>query len=280
MNWLCNFISNLDTSDYIELAGVLCTGLFSWLLWKTTKKIGNKQNELQENQTKLQEYHYKLESNKAYRNLYICLSDVKQICDEFFYFIEIGIMAIVDERERQYAQSFYDRVERLNQEIKTCRIDMELQLTEYPYLTHDIDILYISMYSILLDIKNIQIPLNLIDKNDYIQTNMLKKMIEYVNINIPNYYINGDSDINKLTINDYYNIINETRKLLIAFSWQLEKFVENSDNDIIKHLAEELSCLTDNVSVELWCNKFVEIREKIFTKNNVLDIIKEKCVLK
>lgn len=280
MNWFCNVIFNMDTSDYIALAGVLCTGLFSWLLWKTTKKIGNKQNELQENQTKLQEYHYKLESNKAYRNLYLCLTDVKQICDEFFYFIEIGIMSIVDERERQYVQSFYERVEELNKEIKACRVDMELQLTGYPYLTHDLDMLYISMYSIQLNIKSIQMPLKLIEKNDYRQTEILKKIIQTVNSKIPNYYININTDINNLSDNDYYNILNETRKIMVNGSWQMEKFVDNTDNEIIKHISDELSCLTDNVSIESWCNKFVEIREKIFTKYNVLDIVKEKCVLK
>jgi len=270
----------METSDYIALADALFTGLFAFLLWRTTKRIGKKQNELQENQTKLQEYHYKLELNKAYRNLYICLKDTQQICKEYFYYLERGIMAIVDKREKQYFQSFYDRIEAVYKEIKIHQVDMELQLTEYPTLTHDLDDLYLSMCSIQLDIKSIQIPLTLIDNKDFWQKEMLNKMIQLINVNIPNYYVNVNSDINKLSTNDYANIANETRKIMLAYSWQLEYFFEKSDDEIIKHISDVLSCLTDNTSICSWCKHLVEAKKRIFTKNKALDLVKEKCMLK
>lgn len=270
----------MEPRDVISLLGVICTGLFSWLLWKATRNIGNKQNELQEYQNKLQEYHNRLESNKAYRDIYICLNEVNKTCKMFFYYVEVGIIAIVDEKGRTSAQVFFDKIDNMNKEINVHRINMELQLTEYPKLTHDLDLLYLYMVFIHSSIKNAQMPSDITKERDIDKINILKNIIITLNDKIPNYHINQNTKIDDINNYEYSKILKEIRKILIDKYWSLEKFFENSDDEIIKHIVEEISYITDDITIESWCKQVVEIRERIFTENKILDKVKEKCVLK
>ena len=123
-------------------------------------------------------------------------------------------------------------------------------------------------------------PSDITKERDIDKINILKNIIITLNDKIPNYHINQNTKIDDINNYEYSKILKEIRKILIDKYWSLEKFFENSDDEIIKHIVEEISYITDDITIESWCKQVVEIRERIFTENKILDKVKEKCVLK
>ena len=127
-------MTRFEISDWIALADVVLTGLFSLLLWKTTQKIGKRQNELQEN-------YNKIALNHTYRELYVFFSKLLSQCDMLFFDLETSVLAIVDERERKYFQVNIDKLEDLKKEYENHKIDFELYLSDKLMLSHSVFIL-------------------------------------------------------------------------------------------------------------------------------------------
>lgn len=257
----------MTTSNVISLIGVILTGLFSFLIWRTTKKIGDRQNELQESQNKIA-------LNQTYRNLYSCLKKIEDLCYFFFYNIENGILAIVDEKERGFFQHQIDDFEKVKKEYENCRIDFELQLSEFSMLTNRIDILFSTMSFAYLEIKGLQMPSYF--RQDYESTSMLKSMIDTIKRKTENDII-STQDIDNITNIEYRQIIDEISKLLNNSSWTIPDFYKNADEDIINHVTEQLSMLTENIDIKSDCKTIITIRDKVFKEYNIIDIVKNKC---
>lgn len=258
---------NMTTSDVISIIGVILTGLFSFLIWRTTKKIGERQNELQESQNKIA-------LNQTYRNLYMCLTKIENSCYSFFYDLENGILAIVDEKERDFFQRQIDDFEKVKTEYKNCRIDFELQLSDYYMLTNRIDILFSTMSYAYLEIQNLQMPSYF--RQHYENTTMLKTMIDTIKEKTGNVII-STQDIDNITNIEFRQIIEEISKLLNNSSWTIPDFYKNDDEDIINHVTEQLSMLTDNIDIKSGCKTIITIRDKVFKEDNIIEIVKNKC---
>ena len=157
-------LSKIEIGDWISLLGVIFTTLFACLLWRTTKKIGERQNELQENQNK-----------QVYRDIYICLKSIHEACTTFFYYLESGILSIVDEKERANFQTGIDKIINARKEYEKREIDIELQLSSFPLLTTSIRILLWVAESVYSHIKSIQMPLNL--NSESVDNNMFNTII-------------------------------------------------------------------------------------------------------
>lgn len=258
------FISKLEISDCISLLGVILTGVFSCLIWRTTKKIGKRQNELQESQ-------HKIELNKTYRELYACLQKIYKVCATFFYYVETGISSIVNENERNYFQLGIEKLENAKKEYEEHKIDIELQLSEYSMLTTNIDYLLMLIDTVYCSIRDIQI----IEK-----TNMLNTMIKTINKEIPGYYLNGETELKNITDNDCKQVLYDVSKIISNSVWTLSDYENCSDEKCIKHVCDLLSKITDNLNIENNCRSYVKQRDKIFFDLKILDHVKEKCSLK
>lgn len=267
---LCCFISKIDISDCIALIGVLLTGLFSFLIWRTTKKIGDRQNDLQERQNKIA-------LNQIYRDLYICIKDIYRICNLFYYDLSMGIIAIVDDKERNYYQSRIDDFKRVRKEFENHSIDFELQLSNYSMLTYRIDNLLLSMDWAYSVIQSIQMPSYI--KDDYEKTNVIKRMLETINKEKSNFYLKENTDVKAITNEEYRGILKEMSELLNNSTWDISDYSNKTDEDIIKYLSEQLCKITDNINIENDCKIIVSIRDRIFTQDNILEYVKNKCSL-
>ena len=267
---LCSLISKFDISDCIALIGALLTGLFSFLIWRTTKKIGDRQNDLQERQNKIA-------LNQIYRELYVCIKDIYRICNLFYYDLSTGIIAIVDEKERNYFQSRIDDFKRVRKEFENHSIDFELQLSNYSMLTYRIDNLLLSMDWAYSVIQSIQMPSYI--KDDYEKVNAIKRMIETINNEKPNYYLKEITDIKTITNEEYRGILKEMSELLNNSTWDISDYSNKTDEDIIKYLNEQLFKITDNINIENDCKTIVSIRNRIFIQDNILEYVKNKCSL-
>ncbi len=270
MMTLCCFISIIDISDCIALISALLTGLFSFLIWRTTKSIGDRQNDLQERQNKIA-------LNQIYRELYRCIKDIYRICNLFYYDLSTGITAIVDEKERNYYQSRIDDFKRVKKEFENHSIDFELQLSNYSMLTHRIDNLLFSMDWAYSVIKSIQMP-SYIEFN-YEKTNVIKRMIETINKEKPNYYLRENTNIKTITNEEYRGILKEMSDLLNNSAWDISEYSNKTDEDIIKYLNEQLFKITDTINIENDCNIIVSLRNRIFIEDNILEYVKNKCSL-
>ena len=287
MDRICGFISKFEISDWIALLGVLSSGLFSCLLLISTYKIGKRQtklqedqNKLQENQNRLQENQNKMALNQMYRSLYGFLLDVKGVSLMFFYYLESGILSIVDEQEMESFKYSLEKLNKVQEDYKNHKIDIELQLSDYSMLNTNIDILLSIMESMYSNMHDLQLTLEMdLVPLTNLKNDMLKKMIATINNEIPGYYLKQDVDINAITNQDTINIMCEMRKLLIDSSWELDGFVNKSDDDIIKHLMDMLAKITDNINIERDCKQFVYFRDKIFKENNILEVVKNKIAL-
>lgn len=257
----------MTNSDIITLFGVLTTGVLSFMIWRTTKKIGERQNELQEKQNKIA-------LNQTYRNLYHCLKKIEDSCYFFFYNIENGILAIVEEKERAFFQRQIDDFEKVKKEFENYKIDFELQLSEFSMLTNRIDILFSAMNFAYLDIKSIQMPSYF--RQHYENTTMLKTMIDTIKEKTGNVII-STQDIDNITNIEFRQIIEEISKLLNNSSWTIPDFYKNDDEDIINHVTEQLSMLTDNIDIKSGCKTIITIRDKVFKEDNIIEIVKNKC---
>lgn len=270
MMTLCCFISKIDISDCIALFGALLTGLFSFLIWRTTKKIGDRQNELQEKQNKIA-------LNQTYRTLYLCLKKIEDLCYFFFNNIENGILAIVDEKERDFFQRQIDDFEKVKKEYENCKIDFELHLSDFPILSNRIDLLFSAMSFAYLEIKSLQLPSYF--RQDYQNNSMLKTMIKILNKGRTENIIISAQNIESITNIEYRQIIDEISKLLNNSSWTISDFYEKTNEDIINHITEQLSMLTNNIDIKSDCKTIITFRDKVFKEDNIIEIVKNKCSL-
>lgn len=269
MERICDFISRFEIGDWIALLGVLLTGLFSFLLWKTTRKIGKRQNELQENQNKIA-------LNQTYRSLYSCFSKIDSVCSLYFYYLESGIISIVEEKERSKFQFSIRKLAIVEEEFKNVKIDIELQLARYPKLTDYIqDLLWIMDY-VNSKIKDLQLPMNY-DANSGVH-DMTLKMVDTIKKKFGESSLIQHIDIDTITDLEYREIVFETGKIMDKLSWEMGDFANSTDDDTIKHLVNMLSQINDDLSIDKECKQMVLLREKIFNEYKILEVIKNMCV--
>lgn len=189
----------------------------------------------------------------------------------------MGIIAIVDEKERNYYQSRIDDFKRVRKEFENHSIDFELQLSNYSMLTYRIDNLLLSMDWAYSVIQSIQMPSYI--KNDYEKTNVIKRMLETINKVKSNYYLKENTDIKTITNEEYRGLLKEMSELLNNSTWDISVFSSKTDDDIIQYLSEQLYKITDNINLENDCKIIVSIRNRIFIQDNILEYVKNKCSL-
>ena len=268
MERICDFMSRFEIGDWIALLGVLLTGVFSFLLWKTTRKIGKRQNELQENQNKIA-------SNQIYRKLYACLNDVQTTCDWFPYYLENSIFEIVSGSKLVFCIEYIDEINRLKNKVNICEIDINLQLTKYPQLYSNIILLLTNMGMAYSEIKRLKMP-STSDKMDIMNVDTLKTMIKTLKKDNPNYNV----DIDNITNKEYTDVLRKTTAILYKSKWEIKDYFRNSYEDRINYISERLSMLNENNYIEEYCKNIIYYRRQIFEqKNGALDFVKEKCKL-
>jgi hypothetical protein len=116
-------------------------------------------------------------------------------------------------------------------------------------------------------------------KDDYEKVNAIKRMIETINNEKPNYYLKEITDIKTITNEEYRGILKEMSELLNNSTWDISDYSNKTDEDIIKYLNEQLFKITDNINIENDCKTIVSIRNRIFIQDNILEYVKNKCSL-
>ena len=269
MERICDFISRFEIGDWIALLGVLLTGLFSFLLWKTTRKIGKRQNELQEKQNKIA-------LNQTYRSLYSFFSKIDSVCLLYFCYLESGILSIVEEKERSKFQFSIRKLANAEEEFRNVKIDIELRLSEYPKLTDYIQDLLWTMEYVNSKIKDLQMPMNY-DTNSEIH-DMTLKMVDTIKKKVGENSLIQHVEIDAITNSEYKKIVLEIGKIMDELSWKMDDFANCTDDDIIKHIVNMLSLINDNLSIDKECKQMVLLRDKIFKEYKIIEVVKNKCV--
>lgn len=251
---------------WIEAISAFFTILLSLFLWISTRRIGNRQNELQENQNKT-------ELNKIYLSLYNCLSNIKSICDNFFYHIEVGISSIVDEKENLAYKLYITEFNSIQKEYKDNRIYIKLYLNDYPKLVDNIDALLFHIQTVYSSINSLQMSNYMTDGN-YERMRMTEKMIQSVGKSLPGYFLTEITDISTISEKDYRDLLYRVRNIMLETSWTLDKFKTNSDKDNINHIKDCFSMFTENINIEQYCIQFIKLKDKVFD-NNLLNNIEQ-----
>ena len=265
------FVLKLGISNCIALLGVLVTALFSFVLWWTTRQIGKRQNEIQERQ-------YKIELNKVYRSLYVLFSEIEKVCNAFFYNIETGVLATVDETERHLFERDIEKIDDIKNKLTQSEVDIKLQLPDYQLLVYEADILLVIIRTVYFNIQNLQIPFEKRHANDK-TLDMIKRVIATIKNDGRGNDLLQNVDIESVTNEQYLVVLYEIRKALGKSSWEIENFVKRSDDEKINYLKGRLAMLDESLNIEKDCKNFVYYRNRIFVKANVLEAIKKKCEL-
>lgn len=269
MEGTCLFISNLNNSDCISLWGVIFSAVFSFLLLVATILIGIRQNRLQENQNKIA-------SNQIYRALYVCLSDVRNACNMFPYNLEYSFHEIIIGNELVYCVENRKKINDLITNVNSCKIDIELQLKEYPLLYSNLMILLSNMefaYSLVIGLK---MPLTS-SEMDFRNVDTLKTIIKTIQEEYPDY---KNNDIENIKDVEYKDMLRKAAAVLLKSRWDINDYNKSSYDDRIKYLNKRISMLTDDKTIEGLCKTIADYRDKIFEqKNGVMDFVKSKCKL-
>lgn len=263
------FINDLNNSDCISLWGVIFSAVFSFLLLVATILIGIRQNRLQENQNKIA-------SNQIYRALYVCLSDVRNACNMFPYNLEYSFHEIIRGNELVYCVENRKKINDLIKNVNSCKIDIELQLKEYPLLYSNLMILLYNMdfaYSWVIGLK---MP-STSSKMDFRNVDTLKTIIKKIKEEYPD---SNNIDAENITDIEYKNVLRKASQLFLESIWDINDYNKMSYNDRVNYLNKRISMLTDDKSIERLCKTIAYYRSQIFEqKNGALDFVKEKCKL-
>lgn len=269
MEGTCLFISNLNNSDWISLLGVIVSALFSLILIIATCRIGKVQNRLQEKQNKIA-------SNQIYRALYVCLSDVRNACNMFPNNLEYSFHEIISGNELVYCVENRKKINDLITNVNSCKIDIELQLKEYPLLYSNLMILLYNMdfaYSWVIGHK---MP-STSSKMDFRNVDTLKTIIKTIKEEYPDC---NNIDTENITDIEYKDVLRKASQLFLKSRWDMNDYNKMSYNDRVNYLNKRISMLTDDKSIERVCKNIADYRIKIFEqKKGALDFVKEKCKL-
>ena len=271
MSIIKEFVLKLGISNCIALLGVLVTALFSFVLWWTTRQIGKRQNEIQERQ-------YKIELNKVYRSLYGLFSEIEKVCNAFFYNIETGVLATVDETERNLFRRDIEKIDDIQNKLTQSEVDIKLQLPDYQLLVYEADILLVIIRTVYFSIQNLQIPFEKRHADDK-TLDMIRRVIATINNDGRGNDLLQNVDIESVTNEQYVLVLYEIRKVLGESSWEIENYVKRSDDEKINYIKGRLAILDESINIEKDCKNFVYYRNRIFVKANILEAIKKKCEL-
>ena len=136
MEKFCDFITDPDWwSIAVTFFAAVVAAWITWYLGKRQNelqqqqlKLQEQQNEIQKYQTKLQEQQTKQQEYEIYRNLYKQVCDVEDFARAFLYRVALTISEIFDNEKRvQEMEKVLAECKSLERDFSECTFDIELK---------------------------------------------------------------------------------------------------------------------------------------------------------
>ena len=109
----------------LTLVSIIVTGVFSFILWKTNKEIGKRQNELQEQQIDIQKRQHILDCKRTYKPL---LEDLNKLHEFACFFINSIYLLVYDSARGQLYEQHLNEINNEIAELITIVRKDEIQI--------------------------------------------------------------------------------------------------------------------------------------------------------